>query len=110
MLRALEHAAPDKTQFHYKVRKLVDLVYALAQMAGQESPAKATREAFIRRREEFDTLWAEVAGEQGVPEGLIEFLGNAYQAEGAPLNALSAPIRGWLEEHSVLDALRVQIR
>lgn len=110
MLHALEKAAPERSPFFYKVRKLADLVGALADMAGQQSPSTVTRGAFADKRDEFDVRWAELAGEEGVPEGLVDFLGAAYRPEGAPLDALSEPIRGWLRDHGVLDSLRVQIR
>lgn len=110
MLRALEQVAPEGSTFFYKVRKLVDLVDALTRMAGQQSPSAATRKAFAEKREDFDQLWADLAGEEGVPDGLVDFLGAAHRTEGAPLEALSEPIRGWLEEHGIFGSLRVRIR
>ena len=110
MLQALEKAAPEKSPFFYRVRKLVDLVQALSRMADRPNPSVATRKVFAEKREEFDRVWAEVAGEEGIPDGLINFLGAAHRLEGAPLEALDEPIRGWLEAHGLYDRLCVRIR
>lgn len=109
IVKALQAAVKIGTPRRQRLGTLINLLNEMRTLANDPAPAAAAILSWGTIREQYDHLWAEVAGDQGIGTKALAFIQAASSHVGAPLSDFDDEVREELTALHLISSFRVAL-